>query len=247
MIASRSLRRAFVAVASLLAVVTLARAQTTAPAPSPDTPPAAATGDVDSGRLIGAPWEFTNADRDKVCQLNFKSDKTAQGFKLEFDPNCAALFPIVKDIVAWKFAQNDLLRLVDRSGKTLIEFGEVESGIFEAPTPGVGLLFLQVPGSSAPPPRPADDMFGEWTMTRAGKTVCSLTLDSNGSNGRYPVRLRPGCDPTIVQQNFLWWMMEQGELLMTPSRGAPWRFEEVDAANFKRVPEGANPIALTRQ
>jgi hypothetical protein len=203
----------------------------------------------DAGRLVGAPWEFSNADRDKVCEVNFKTDRVAQGFKLEFDANCAVLFPLVKDIVAWKFAENDLLRLVDRSGKTLIEFGEVETGVFEAPTPGVGLLFLQAPGSSSPPPppRPADDMFGEWTMTRGGQNVCGLTLDSNGANGRYPVRLRPGCDPTIVQQGFTTWTMEQGELLITPARGAPWRFEEVDAANFKRVPEGANPIAITRQ
>jgi hypothetical protein len=219
-------------------------AQAPTPAPAPGAP---ASSDVDAGRLVGAPWEFSNADRDKICEVNFKTDRAAQGFKLEFDANCGNLFPLVKDIVAWKFAENDLLRLLDRSGKTLIEFGEVETGVFEAPTPGVGLLFLQAPGSATPPPRPADDMFGEWTVTRAGKPVCAITLDSNGANGKYPVKLRPGCDPAIVQQNFSSWTMDQGELLMTPARGAPWRFEEVDAANFKRVPEGANPIAITRQ
>jgi hypothetical protein len=39
--------------------------------------------------------------------------------------------------------------------------------------------------------------------------------------------------------------MDQGELLLTPSRGAPWRFEEVDAANFRRIPAGGE-IMLSR-
>ena len=200
----------------------------------------------DAARLVGAPWEFSNADRDRVCDVVFKSERAGPGFKVEFDSACGDLFPIVKDIAAWRFADNDLLRLIDRNGKTLIEFGEVETGVFEAPTPGVGLLFLQAPGTAGPPPRSADDMFGDWVVTRAGVPVCTLTLDSNAADGRYPVRLRPGCDPAIAQQGFTSWTMEQGELLLAPARGAPWRFEEVDAANFKRVPEGANPIALQR-
>ncbi|MGN6461432.1 MAG: AprI/Inh family metalloprotease inhibitor [Pseudolabrys sp.] len=205
----------------------------------------AAPPDSDAARLVGAPWEMANADRDKVCDVTFKTDRATQGSKVEFDPNCGNLFPLVKDIVGWKFADNDLLRLVDANGKTLIEFGEVETGVFEAPTPGVGLLFLQAPGGAVSASRPADDMFGEWVFTRAGKPICNVTLDSNGSGGQYPVKLRPNCDPAIVQQGFTTWAMDQGELLMTPSRGAPWRFEEVDAANFRRIPAGGE-IMLSR-
>lgn len=205
----------------------------------------AAPSDSDAARLVGAPWEMANADRDKVCDVTFKTDRAAQGSKVEFDPNCGNLFPLVKDIVGWKFAENDLLRLVDANGKTLIEFGEVETGVFEAPTPGVGLLFLQAPGGAVSASRPADDMFGEWVFTRAGKPICNVTLDSNGSGGQYPVKLRPNCDPAIAQQGFTTWTMDQGELLLTPSRGAPWRFEEMDAANFRRIPAG-NEIMLSR-
>ncbi|HEY1153619.1 MAG TPA: AprI/Inh family metalloprotease inhibitor [Pseudolabrys sp.] len=205
----------------------------------------AAPPDSDAARLVGAPWEMANADRDKVCDVTFRTDRAAQGSKVEFDPKCGNLFPLVKDIVGWKFAENDLLRLVDGSGKTLIEFGEVETGVFEAPTPGVGLLFLQAPGGAVTASRPADDMFGEWVFTRAGNPVCNVTLDGNASNGQYPVKLRPNCDPAIAQQGFTTWTMDQGELLLTPSRGAPWRFEEVDAANFRRIPAGGE-IMLSR-
>jgi hypothetical protein len=200
----------------------------------------------DAARLVAAPWELSNADRDRVCTVNFLTARVARGFAVEFDAACAALFPVVKDIAAWSFADNDLLRLVDVSGKTLIEFGEVETGIFEAPTPGVGLLFLQAPGAAHQATRPADDMFGEWTMTRAGKPICTLTLDSNGADGKYPVLLRPNCDASIARQGFTGWSMQEGELLMAPANGALWRFEEVDAATFRRLP-ATTDIMLTRQ
>jgi hypothetical protein len=223
--------------AALLLAVLVVPALAQAPAPLPDG---------DAARLVGAPWEFSNADRDRVCDVVFRSERAGPGFKVEFDSACGDLFPIVKDIAAWRFADNDLLRLIDRNGKTLIEFGEVETGVFEAPTPGVGLLFLQAPGADGPPPRTADDVAGDWVMMRGGQPVCTLTLDGNPAGERYPLRLRPGCDPAIAQQGFATWTLVQGELLLAPARGAPWRFEEVDAANFKRVPEGGDPIALQR-
>ena len=49
----------------------------------------------------------------------------------------------MSDVAGWDFPDNDLLRLLDAQGKSLVEFSEVEDGIYEAPTPGVGVLFLQ--------------------------------------------------------------------------------------------------------
>ena len=99
--------------------------------------------------LIGT-WEFSNADRDKICTATFKSDPTPVGFKVEFDKNCASLFPLVADVAGWVFPDNDLLRLLDAQRKTLIEFSEVEDSIYEAPTPGLGVLFLQKRGRRRP-------------------------------------------------------------------------------------------------
>ena len=65
---------------------------------------------------------------------------TPVGFKVEFDANCGNLFPLVLRVAGWKFPEGDNLFLVDAEGKTLVEFSEVESGIYEAPTPGVGVL-----------------------------------------------------------------------------------------------------------
>src|SRR3990170_2780267 len=86
----------------------------------------AALGDSAKG-MLGS-WEFSNADRDKTCTATFKTDRTAVGFKVEFDANCANLFPLVASIAGWTFPENELLRLVDAEGKSLVEFSEVEAG-----------------------------------------------------------------------------------------------------------------------
>lgn len=200
----------------------------------------------DAQKLIGASWEFSNADRDKVCTVTFKSDTTANGFKLEFDRNCANLFPLVKDIEAWSYPDNDLLRLVDARGKPLVEFSEVESGIYEAPTPGVGVLFLQAAGTATPVQRTAEQMFGDWTIMRSDKPLCTLTLSSKAVRDSYALTIKQGCDPAIARTGFATWQMDQGELVLQGARGTSWRFEEGEAT-WRRVPETPEPITLVRQ
>ena len=103
--------------------------------------PAPQLGDSAQG-MLGS-WEFSNAERNKICTATFKNTRTPAGLRVEFDPNCPSLFPLVSAVAGWVFPDGDLLRLVDSSGATLAEFSEVEDGIYEAPTPGVGVLFLQ--------------------------------------------------------------------------------------------------------
>ena len=110
----------------------------------------------ESAKAVNGTWEFSNADRDKICTAVFTSDRTAVGFKVEFDKNCGSLFPLVNDVAGWSYPENDLLNLLNAAGKALVEFSEVEDGIFEAPTPGVGVLFLQNPAAAGPPPKPPE-------------------------------------------------------------------------------------------
>jgi hypothetical protein len=99
--------------------------------------------------MIGA-WEFSNAAHDKVCSVTFGDRPAKVGYKLTFAPECAALFPVVTKVVGWRYPEDDLLYLLNADGKALVEFSEVEDGMFEAPTPGVGVLFLQKPGMDQP-------------------------------------------------------------------------------------------------
>jgi hypothetical protein len=198
-------------------------------------------------RVIGS-WEFSNADRDRTCTATFKSDPTPGGFKIEFDANCANLFPLIREISAWKFPDNDLLYLIDARGRTIVEFSEVEDGIFEAPTPGVGVLFLQNAAAAGAPPRPPEQLAGNWAIVRkAGPPVCALTLAMTKASDGFAVAVKPGCDAGLARLNFSQWRIDRDQLMLVPTRGNPWRFEEVDNTTWRRVPESADQITLVRQ
>jgi hypothetical protein len=201
----------------------------------------------DSAKAMVGAWEFSNADRDKVCTVTFKSDRTTVGFTVEFDKNCTNLFPLVADIAGWNFPENDLLRLLDAQGKSLLEFSEVEDGIYEAPTPGVGVLFLQNAATAAPPPKPPEQVAGDWAIVRGGKPLCQLILATDPTEDGMAVKIKPGCDPAIARLNFTQWKIDRDELMLAPARGNAWRFEEADANSWRRVPEAANPYSLVRQ
>ena len=226
----------------LIGVVALAAGAAAAqPAPEPPGPL------NDSAKGVLGTWEFSNAARDKICTAVFKSDTTAVGYKVEFDPNCASLFPLVADVAGWKYPEHDLLYLLNAQGKALVEFSEVEDGIYEAPTPGVGVLFLQNAAAAAGAGgKTADQVAGEWTLQRAGKPLCALTLTMDGAGDAYAIAVKPGCDATIGRLNFGRWRMDKDQLVLMPARGNPWRFEEGENNAWRRVPD-TDPVTLVRQ
>src|SRR5438105_2558803 len=93
--------------AILLSVATGERAvaQEPKPDPAPETAPAPGPGDTVKA-MVGT-WEFTNSGRDKLCTVRFRNEPTANGMKLEFDPNCVTLFDFLAGVSAWTIAQND--------------------------------------------------------------------------------------------------------------------------------------------
>jgi Protease inhibitor Inh len=204
----------------------------------------AGLGDSAKG-LIGS-WEFSNADRDKVCTATFKSDATPVGSKVEFDANCGTLFPLVLRVAGWKFPEGDNLFLLDADGKTLVEFSEVESGIYEAPTPGIGVLFLQA-ASGGPAPKTPEQVAGNYAITRAGKTLCKVTLASTVLRDGFALSVQPGCDAEFTRLNVTQWQLDRGELVLVTARGNPWRFEEGEGGTWRRVPESAAETLLVRQ
>lgn len=201
----------------------------------------------ESAKAMIGTWEFSNAERSKICTATFKSTHSAVGFRVEFDANCGNLIPLVQKVAGWRFPDNDLLLLLDAEGNTLVEFSEVESGIYEAPTPGVGVLFLQNAAAAGPPPKPPEQVAGDWAITRGGAPICALTLATTALRDGFALTVKPGCDAAIARLNFTQWQLDRGELVLTQARGNPWRFEELDSATWARVPETADRIMLVRQ
>lgn len=193
-------------------------------------------------------WEFSNADRDKRCTLTFRTDAGPAGMRLEFDRDCVKLFPFVKDIVAWSIAEHDFLRLLDAKGRAVLEFSEVESALFEAPRPEEGILFIQSAAAAGAPPKPAEQMAGDWTVVRSGRPLCVLTLMNTPAGPDLALRMRPGCDPAVARFAPNAWTMDRSELVLKGARDASWRFAEGDeASTWHRVPDGPDPLLLVRR
>jgi hypothetical protein len=219
-----------------------------APAPAPPTPPAAPAppGMSDAEKELLGGFELSTAERDRVCAVTLKADPAPVGFKLEFDKACAAVFPFTKDIVAWKLGAHDVLQLVDARGKPVIEFSEVETGMYESERAD-GVFFLQSLASLGPPPRTAEELIGDWGIVRGENKVCVVTLTTTAfDQDSFVLKVASSCDAGITRFGLSSWHMDRGELLLVAPRGV-WRFEEVDATSWHRIPERGDPMLLVRQ
>lgn len=215
-----------------------------AQAAQPDTPAPNGLSDAVNA-MIGA-WEFSNADHDKICRFNFRSDSATGGYKLDVDKNCPNLFPSTGTMVAWSLDSYGNLRLLDGQGKDLVDLSEVEGGMFDGFTPEEGRYILQT--AAAAPMRSAADMIGNWAITRgSGKPICELTLANSPAGDALALIVKPGCDPFVTRFAPSAWRMDQGSLVLLSARGLNWQFEENDPKTWQRVPETADPILLIRQ
>lgn len=202
----------------------------------------------DAAKAMLGTWEFSNADREKICAVTFRADPAAGGMRVEFERKCAALFPFIGEVVSWSLSEQDFLRLLDAKGQSVLEFNEVEGGIFEAPRPGEGILFIQNASAAGPAPRTAEQMTGDWTVVRSGgKTVCTLTLSDTASGEEFAVRVQRPCDAFVTRFAPATWQMDRGEVVLKSARGQSWRFEEGEGGAWRKVPQSADPVLLVRK
>jgi hypothetical protein len=224
-----------VALGLVLAGIAPAAAQTGAP-PS------------DAVKSMLGGWEMSNAERDKTCIITFKLDAAGPGRALDLGGNCTTTFPNIKDVAAWTI-DSDALRLVDAKGTTLLEFNEVENGIFESAHSTATLYFLQTVAASEGREHTPDQMFGTWNFMRAnGKAICQITLmDTAADTDSFALDTKPGCDPFVTRFAPRAWRMDRGQFVLLSVKGDIWRFEEEETNNWHRIPEGRQPLLLVKQ
>jgi hypothetical protein len=199
--------------------------------------------------MIGQ-WELSTTERSKTCVVTLKADSSPQGMKLELEPACAAALPFTKAIAAWSIkGLGDIVRLQDGAGAAVIDFTEVESGIFEGLRQGEGIYILQNLAAARSLAKSMDQMIGDWAMVRSnGRPICGLTLtNTEASPDNFQVFLKPRCDPAVAAFNPMAWRLERGELLLMSKDGEVWRFEADDNAQWRRVPDSADPLIMVRQ
>jgi hypothetical protein len=226
------LRHAWIVLAALLAAVLPASAQDAAALKK---------------AMVGQ-WELSTTERSKTCVVTMKNDATAQGLKLELEPNCAAALPFTKDISSWNVKGLDIVRLQDGAGQPVIDFTEVESGIFEGLRQGEGVYILQNLAAARSLAKSMDQMIGDWSMVRGnGQTVCGLTLTNTEADAdNFQVFLKPKCDPAIAAFAPTQWRLDRGQMILMSKSGQTWQFEADDNAQWRRVPDTADGLIMLR-
>jgi hypothetical protein len=194
-------------------------------------------------------WELATAERSKTCVLTLSADKAAGGMRVELDSGCAAALPFTATVAAWSVRGLDIVRLQNAAGDAVIDLTEVESGIFEGVRTGEGVYLLQDLAAARALTRSMDQMIGEWALMRgSGRTLCHMTLTNTEADGdNFKVFLNGGCGPSVTGFNPVMWRLERGEIILTAANGQSWHFQADDNARWRRVPEEADPLVLSRQ
>jgi hypothetical protein len=198
--------------------------------------------------MIGQ-WELSTTDRSKTCVVTLKGDASPQGLRLELEPGCAAALPFTREITSWSIRGLDIVRLQDAKEEAILDFTEVESGIFEGVRANEGVYILQNLAAARSLAKSQDQMIGDWAMVRGdGNTVCGLTLTNNDAgHDNFQVFLKPKCDSSIASFAPTQWRLERGQILLMSDRGETWRFEADDNAQWRLVPDSADPLIMLRQ
>jgi hypothetical protein len=209
--------------------------------------PARAQQDALKKEMIGQ-WELSTTERSKTCVVTMKNDATPQGLKLELEPGCAAALPFTKDITAWNIKGLDIVRMQDAAGQPVIDFTEVESGIFEGLRQGEGVYILQNLAAARSLAKSMDQMIGDWSIVRGnGRPVCGLTLtNTEATADNFQVFVKPRCDPAVAAFGPTQWRLERGQIILMSKTGDTWQFEADDNAQWRRVPDSADGLVMLR-
>jgi hypothetical protein len=203
--------------------------------------------------MIGQ-WELSTTERSKTCVVTLKPDAASQGLqqgmKLELEPGCATALPFTKDIAAWTVKGLDIVRLETAAGDAVIDFTEVESGIFEGLRANEGVYILQNLVAARSLAKSMDQMIGDWSMVRgSGRAICGLTLTNNeaATADNFEAYLKPRCEQPVANFAPTMWRLERGALLLIAASGETWRFEADDNAQWRKSPDSADPLIMLRQ
>ncbi|WP_420134726.1 AprI/Inh family metalloprotease inhibitor [Rhodopseudomonas sp.] len=195
-------------------------------------------------------WELSTTERSKTCVVTLKADAAPNGMKLELEPACATALPFTKDIVAWTVKGLDIVRLENAAGDAVIDFTEVESGIFEGLRTNEGVYILQNLAAARSLAKSMDQMIGDWSMVRGnGRPICGLTLTNNEAStpDNFEAYLKPRCEQPVASFAPTMWRLERGALLLIAPSGETWRFEADDNAQWRKSPDSADPLIMLRQ
>ena len=149
--------------------------------------------------MIGQ-WELSTTERSKTCVVTLKGDprRKVSSSSLSRLARRRCRSPRIFRPGASRVC--DIVRLQNAAGQPVIDFTEVESGIFEGRRKGEGIYILQNLAAARSLTKSMDQMIGDWAFVRGnGQAICGVTLtNTEVPPDNFQAFLKPKCDPAIA-------------------------------------------------
>lgn len=118
------------------------------PASSQDLMPLDTT-QVDEGMMLGVfgPWHVRDESGEKDCPVMLGEEPAGNGRKIDVDPVCTNLFPVMGKVASWQLYESWVIDIMDAEGKTLIRFTTPdERYVAEPETDGIATIEMEFDG-----------------------------------------------------------------------------------------------------
>jgi hypothetical protein len=206
-----------------------------------------------SARALASNYQLADALGERKCPITLEARVASPGFAMTFDrAACRAAFAHLTDVIAWQPAPAGGINFVDAKGISITEFSEGVGGVYEAIRENDGVYFLtNLRIADTPETQPAD-LLGKWSLSRpGGPTICTITLTNEAAGeGRFTLRLAPGCDSAITAFAPVSWHLSSGDILLFSKSGSLIRLGRNDEGIWSRLPDQfqprPRPLLMTR-
>jgi hypothetical protein len=206
-----------------------------------------------SARALASNYQLADALGERKCPIMLEARTASPGFAMTFDRTaCSKAFAHLTEVVAWQPAPAGGINFVNAKGVAITEFSEGVGGVYEAIRDNDGVYFLTNLRIADTPDTEPTDLLGNWSLSRpGGPTICTITLTNEAAGeGRFTLRIAPGCDSAITAFAPASWQLSSGDILMFSKSGSLIRLGRNEEGIWSRLPDQfqprPRPLLMTR-
>jgi hypothetical protein len=191
-------------------------------------------------------WLVVGDDGKPGCRIGLRGEPVGANWRAAPAPDCAARLPAVARAATWTFEGG--VRLLDSSGKVLLDFQEDETTLMKTSFEAKPVFFIVKarPGMDRAPFAPA--LVGNWLLRRPGGPVlCPLALSRTPTDDEADLTLKTGapCDPAIARLKLDNARVEDVALMLYGKPETSLRFEPSGPESYAKA-EGGRPLEMVR-
>jgi protease inhibitor Inh len=216
-------------------------------------------------------WDLSVADTFRKCRVTLALDAVGIGRAVRFPAGCRRAVPLLNAAAGWVVPQRGTVRLLDRDGKTLLDFSgdpdlltakaasgeayrlERQEKIVVAPPAPPPIVTIGVPQVTPVDPAtapPFASLPGTYLVDRyTEQEVCriDLGLAALAASGRYEARLLEGCrDAGLSAFDPVAWSYGAGRLTLVARRGHEVQLISERDGRWRRDPEVGATLVLRK-